>query len=57
MTLDDGMKLCLNVLKQVMEEKISSTNIEVGICRKDQEKPGKFHLLGKENIDSLLTSL
>jgi len=58
MTLDDGIKLCLNVLKQVMEEKISSTNIEVGVCRKQEnQKPGNFHLMEKETIDGLLSAL
>jgi len=57
MTLDEGIKLCLTVLKQVMEEKMSSTNIEVGVCRKNQEEAGKFHLLKKDPIDELIKTL
>jgi len=58
MTIEEGTKLCLNVLKQVMEEKISSTNIEVGTCKKVEEKAsGKFKLLGKDTIDALLKDI
>lgn len=32
MTLEEACKQALTILKQVMEEKLSSTNVEVSVC-------------------------
>ena len=54
MELDDAVKLALEVLKQVMEERISSSNIELSIIR--TESP-VFKSLTKDEIDALLATL
>lgn len=53
MTLDAGMKLCLTILKQVMEEKLAIKNIEVVTVT---PKEG-FSLLPTETLDRLLAGL
>jgi len=54
MKLHEATKLALEVLKQVMEEKISSTNVEVGIVT---TKDKNFHLLSKQEIEGHMKGL
>ena len=35
MTLEEALKTALSILKQVMEEKVSSTNVEVAVVTKE----------------------
>lgn len=45
MTLDEALKSSLTILKQVMEEKLTDTNIEIcTVSTKDK----KFHIFDKE---------
>ncbi len=54
MKLHEAQKLALEVLKQVMEEKISATNVEVGIVTvRDQ----KFRMATKEELEAQIKSL
>lgn len=53
MTLEQASKLALETLKQVMEEKISSTNVEVAAVTVD--KP--FHLYSKEEVEAIIARL
>ena len=54
MELNDAIKLCLEVLKQVMEEKISASNVEISVIRTSSPT---FKTLTKEEIDTLLETL
>ncbi|CAG0885980.1 unnamed protein product [Cyprideis torosa] len=46
MTIEEATKTALTILKQVMEERLSDTNVELGVVR-----PGSlFHLLTKEEV-------
>lgn len=53
LTLDEATKLSLKILKQVMEEKLSSTNVEV--ARVTAERG--YHLLNKEEIEAVVATL
>ncbi|KRX94809.1 Proteasome subunit alpha type-5, partial [Trichinella pseudospiralis] len=45
-------KLAISILKQVMEEKITSTNIEIATVTKDSG----FEILAKEEVENLIKS-
>lgn len=49
--LQDGVKVLLNILHQVMEDKVSSSNIEVATVTKEG-----FHMYTKAELESLLTA-
>jgi len=50
MTLREAKKTALTILKQVMEEKLNSTNVEVAVVT-----PGKhFHMLAKEEVEEAI---
>jgi len=51
MTLDEGLKHALTILKQVMEEKLNSTNVEVATVRPDTG----FHMFTKEEVENVIT--
>lgn len=52
MTLDEALKTSLTILKQVMEEKVSATNVEVVTMTKDG-----FKRLQQEKVESIISSL
>ncbi|CAL8101486.1 unnamed protein product [Calicophoron daubneyi] len=53
MTLREGCKHALSILKQVMEEKLDSTNVEVAtVSLRD-----KFHLFDKDEVQSVIQEL
>ena len=54
MTFEEAEKLALDVLKQVMEEKISSSNVEIAAVRTSTRK---FEMYPKDRIEALLASL
>ncbi|CAG0914671.1 unnamed protein product [Notodromas monacha] len=53
MTRGEALKQALSILKQVMEEKLSSTNVEVGEVGRDKE----FHLLTKEEVEEIIKDI
>ena len=53
MTLADAQKMALEILKQVMEEKISDTNVELATVTAEDG----YKLFDKEALSGLLASL
>jgi len=53
MTLKEGCSQSLTILKQVMEEKLSSTNVELATITKDDG----FKMFSKDEIDNLLKEI
>jgi len=53
MSFEEAEKLALQTLKQVMEEQISSTNVELAAVKVD--KP--YHLYSKEELQAILSRL
>ena len=53
MTIEAAETLALQTLKQVMEEKINSTNIEIATVT----KTSPFHMYTTEEVEALLTRL
>jgi len=53
MTLEEACKEALKILKQVMEEKLSSTNIEMATI----DKKDKFKMLEKDDLEKLIQDL
>eukprot|EP00003_Mantamonas_plastica_P029134 TRINITY_DN685_c0_g1_i8.p1 TRINITY_DN685_c0_g1~~TRINITY_DN685_c0_g1_i8.p1 ORF type:complete len:264 (+),score=97.22 TRINITY_DN685_c0_g1_i8:470-1261(+) len=54
MSLEEAKKLAISVLKQVMEEKLTNTNVELGVVTLDS---GKFTLLDGEDLESIIERL
>ena len=54
MKLDEAALLCVNILKQTMEEKLNSTNIEVSLIPTDTKT---FKILSTEEIEALIAKL
>eukprot|EP01006_Ploeotia_vitrea_P031646 TRINITY_DN63975_c0_g1_i1.p1 TRINITY_DN63975_c0_g1~~TRINITY_DN63975_c0_g1_i1.p1 ORF type:complete len:254 (-),score=36.83 TRINITY_DN63975_c0_g1_i1:255-980(-) len=54
MTLEEASNLCVSILKQVMEEKINTVNIEVATVSK---KDGKFRMMSEDEIDAIIKKL
>eukprot|EP00999_Lentomonas_sp_LEN2_P000206 NODE_1200_length_958_cov_88.600481_g1155_i0.p1 GENE.NODE_1200_length_958_cov_88.600481_g1155_i0~~NODE_1200_length_958_cov_88.600481_g1155_i0.p1 ORF type:complete len:241 (+),score=20.25 NODE_1200_length_958_cov_88.600481_g1155_i0:64-786(+) len=54
MTLEEAKSLTLNILKQVMEEKLTSTNVEVGII---ETKDKKFRMLSQQELEAIMAKL
>merc|ERR1712056_10699 len=54
MTIKEAETLALTVLRQVMEEKLSKTNIEVASIRKDTKK---FYLYSPDELASVIAGL
>jgi len=50
MTLKEAVNVSLTILKQVMEEKLNSTNVEVAVVTKD--KP--FHMFEKAEVEEAI---
>ncbi len=53
MTLKGAMKSALTILKQVMEEKLSSTNVEVAAVTPTQP----FHMYSKEQVEDIIKEI
>jgi len=53
MTLKEALKEALVILKQVMEEKLSSTNVEVGTVTKDKG----FHMFTKDEVEEVIKDI
>ena len=54
MTLAQGEELCLNVLRQMMEEKMTSVNVEIAsVTNKDR----KYHLYSTAEVDAVINRL
>lgn len=53
MTMKEALKTALTILKQVMEEKLSSANVEVAAVTPD--KP--FHMYTKEQVEEIIKEL
>ena len=54
MSLEEAEQLALSVLKQVMEEKINSTNVEMAVVRADTRR---FEVYTKDHISQILASI
>lgn len=53
MTIKEAGVACLTILKQVMEEKLNSTNIEMASVTPEQ----KFHIYAKDELEAVISSI
>lgn len=53
MTLQEALKVALTVLKQVMEEKVSGTNVEVAAVTPDKG----FHRYPQNEVETVIADL
>ncbi|XP_052781725.1 proteasome subunit alpha type-5-like isoform X1 [Mya arenaria] len=53
MTLKEGCKSALTILKQVMEEKLNSTNVEMATITREQ----KFHVCSKQELEEVIRDI
>ncbi|XP_062523068.1 proteasome subunit alpha type-5-like [Corticium candelabrum] len=53
MTLEDACKQSLSILKQVMEEKLSATNVEMATVTSEK----KYHLFTREELADIIKKL
>ena len=53
MTLKEALKSALTILKQVMEEKLNSTNVEVAAVTVNQP----FHMYSKEQVEDIIKEI
>lgn len=53
MTLSEAINACLTILKQVMEEKLNSSNVEVVTVTPEK----LYHLFTKEEVEAVRKSL
>lgn len=53
LTLQEATKLSLEILKQVMEEKLNATNVEVATVTAE----GGYHLFSKEEVEAVVATL
>jgi len=53
MTLKEALKAVLTILKQVMEEKLNSTNVEVAAVTVDRP----FHMYSKEQVEEIIKEI
>lgn len=51
--MKDSLKELLKILKQVMEETLSSSNVEVATITKDHG----FHMFSKEELETLIKDI
>lgn len=53
LTLDQSLTIALTILKQVMEEKLNSTNVELASVTPKQH----FHMYSKEEVEAVIARL
>lgn len=53
MTLKEALKTALTILKQVMEEKLNSMNVEVAVVTPDEP----FHMYSKEQVENIIKDI
>jgi len=53
MTMKEALKVILEILKQVMEEKLTSTNVEVATVTKEK----MFHIFTKDEVEEVIKDL
>ena len=53
MTMNEALKCALTILKQVMEEKLSSTNVEVAIVTPTQP----FQMYSKDQVEDIIKEI
>jgi len=53
MTLQEAIKTALTILKQVMEEKLNSTNVEVGCVTRTTD----FHMFSKAEVEAAIQNI
>jgi 20S proteasome subunit alpha 5 len=53
MTLEEAETLALQVLKQVMEEKLNATNVEIAAVT---TKTGQFRIYSREEVQAIITN-
>lgn len=53
MTLKEALNAALTILKQVMEEKLSSTNVEVMTMTPDK----LFHMFSKDEVEEVIKDI
>lgn len=53
LTLDEALKTALSILKQVMEEKLNSTNVEVATVTPSRN----FHMFSKEEVEAIIATI
>ena len=54
MKLDEAAQLCVSILKQTMEEKLSEINVEVAMIPTDTKQ---FRILSTEEISAVIAKL
>ena len=54
MSIDEAKKLALQILKNVMEMKITKYNVEVAALRADT---GKFEIFSHEHVQAIIETL
>ena len=54
MSIDEAKKLCLQTLKNVMEEKINKWNVEIAAITTENKK---FEIFDAEHVDGLIGTL
>merc|ERR1712243_278630 len=53
MTMKEALKTALTILKQVMEEKLNSMNVEVAVVTPDEP----FHMYSKEQVENIIKDI
>lgn len=53
MTLKEALKSALTILKQVMEEKLSATNVEVMTMTQEN----LFHMFDKDEVEEVIKDI
>ena len=54
LTLKEAQKIALQILKDVMEDKISNINVEMALITTES---GKFHVCNKDEIEAVIKTL
>ncbi|XP_011447862.2 proteasome subunit alpha type-5 [Magallana gigas] len=54
MTLKEACKSALTILKQVMEEKLNSSNVEMGTVTKEKKK---YHMFSKQELEDVIKDI
>jgi len=54
LTLSEAAKIAMQILKDVMEEKINATNVELAALKVDT---GKFYIYNKEEMETIISGL